>query len=201
MSTGPLVRRARYTEVGTIAALVAEAGHALPIAAWLIPDQPRRAAILTEAARIWVEHSLFFGEVHVIVDEDGLAGAAVWFHRYRPLPPPAAYEHRLAAVCGAHRERFAALGALLDDQRPEKGHQHLAFLAVTADLHGTGIATALLDHHHTRLDRYGTPAYAEAYTPAHQRLLARHGYQARPALHLPGQNTVHPMWRPGRSET
>ncbi|GAB2965993.1 hypothetical protein GCM10027280_63220 [Micromonospora polyrhachis] len=201
MTNLPVVRRARYAEVGVIAALVAESGHTLPITAWLVPDELGRCAILIEAVRIWVEHALFFGEIDVICDEDGLAGAAVWFHRYRPIPPPTAYEARLAAACGGHGEQITTLGALLDGQRPEKAHQHLAFLAVTADLHGTGIATRLLDHHHRRLDQYGTPAYTEAYTDGHQKLLTRHGYQPRPALHLSRYNSIQPMWRPGSSET
>ncbi|MGW0433670.1 N-acetyltransferase [Micromonospora sp. NPDC003197] len=201
MTNLPVVRRARYAELGTIAALVGESGYALPIAAWLVPNELGRGAVLTDAARIWVEHALFFGEIDVISDEDGLAAAAVWFHRYRPVPPPTAYEARLTAACGENAERITALSALLDNQRPEKGHQHLAFLAVTADLHGTGMATALLAHHHTQLDRYGTPAYTEAYSTGHEKLLTRHGYQPRPALHLPDRNIVHPMWRASRTAT
>jgi len=193
----PVIRRARYAEVATIAALVTHTAHDLPLAEWLVPDQQQRPTVLTEAVRIWVEHALFFGEIDILTNTDGPIGAAVWFHRYRQIPPPAAYEARLAAACHQHTERFTTLGQLLDGQRPEKGHEHLALLAIAPDHRGTGIATRLLDHHHTRLDRYGTPAHTEAFTTQHRDLLTHHGYQTRPPLHLTRHHTIHPMWRPG----
>lgn len=193
----PVVRRARYAEVGAIAELVAEAAYDLPLATWLVPDRRQRAAVLTEAVRIWVEHALFFGEVDVLTDANGFIGAGVWFHRYRQIPPPAAYQKRLTVACHQHIDRFTTIGQLLDGQRPEKAHEHLALLAIRPDRRGTGIAGRLLDHHHTRLDRYGTAAYAEAFTVGHRDLLIRYGYQARPPLHLPGRDAIHPMWRPG----
>ncbi|GAB2922177.1 hypothetical protein GCM10027280_06740 [Micromonospora polyrhachis] len=195
----PVVRRARYAEVATIAALVTEAAHDLPLADWLVPDQQQRPTVLAEAIRIWVEHALFFGEVDILADTDRPIGAGVWFHRYRQIPPPAAYEARLAAACSEHIERFTTLGRLLDGQRPEIGHEHLALLAIHPDHRGTGIATRLLDHHHSRIDRYGTAAYTEAFSDAHRDVLSHHGYQARPPLHLTRRHTIHPMWRPGRT--
>ncbi|MBB4959322.1 N-acetyltransferase [Micromonospora polyrhachis] len=195
----PVVRRARYAEVATVAALVTDAAHDLPLAEWLVPGPQQRPTVLTEAVRIWVEHALFFGEVDVLANADGLIGAGVWFHRYRQIPPPAAYEARLAAACHQHTERFTTLGRLLDGQRPETGHEHLALLAIAPDHRATGIAARLLDHHHSRLDRYGTAAYTEAFSDVHRDLLARHGYQARPPLHLTRHHTIHPMWRPGRT--
>ena len=52
------------------------------------------------------------------------------------------------------------------------------FLAVRPDRQNVGIGSALLDRHHSRLDRAGIPAYLEANDPRNRDLYLRHGYTA-----------------------
>jgi GNAT superfamily N-acetyltransferase len=121
----------------------------------------------------------------------------VWFHRYRPIPPPASYERRLAAACGADVDRFLSLDKIFDIHRPTENHYHLAFLAVAPEMRHTGRANALLNHHHQRLDSLEQPAYAEAASIEGRDLLAWHGYRPLQPFTLPDNGgRIYPMWRP-----
>ncbi|MGC4856665.1 N-acetyltransferase [Micromonospora sp. DT4] len=189
------IRAARWADKDTVAALIADALHDSPLAAWLTPEPGSRRQVLTGVAAIWVEHALFFGDIHLT---DDLAAATVGFHRYRPIPPPANHHRRLAEAAGAHADRFTILDELLAQRQPTEPHYHLAILAVRPDARRAGRATALLAHHRSRLDRVDLPSWTTAL-PVGERLLARHGYSARAAVTLPDGPTLHPMRRNTRS--
>ncbi|NED50938.1 hypothetical protein G3I24_08445 [Micromonospora aurantiaca] len=55
-------------------------------------------------AEIWVEHALFFGDIHVT---DDLTATTVGLHRLRPLPPSANYPHCLADAAATMRSGSA----------------------------------------------------------------------------------------------
>jgi len=191
------VVRAKWNDIDALAALATTAMRDLPIAAWLIPDPGWRPAVLTAYLRIHVEHALMFGEIDVIRDEGGgLVGAAVWLHRYRPIPPPAGYPHRLADACGEHTKRFTHLEELLAAQHPAEAHHHLAWLAVTPAAQNQGHGRALLTHHHARLDRTGIHAYTVAADERIGDWYARHGYQPRSRVPAAGDGVLHGLWRP-----
>ncbi|SCG60442.1 GNAT family N-acetyltransferase [Micromonospora humi] len=142
-------------------------------------------------AAIWVEHAMFYGDIHLTHD---LNAATVGFHRYRPIPPPANYHHRLTGAAGEHTERFETLDRLLTAGRPTEPHYHLAFLAVAPTAQRRGLGTAMLAHHRTRLDRIDLPSWTDTTTAAHT-LYTRHGYTPRPAITLPNGPTLQPMRR------
>ena len=54
--------------------------------------------MLTDVLAVWVEHAMFFGDVHLAND---LTAVIVGFHRYRPIPPPANYPTRLSEPAGS----------------------------------------------------------------------------------------------------
>jgi GNAT superfamily N-acetyltransferase len=195
--------------VGTtaISALVAGALDDDPVARWLLPDpadRPRYFAILVEQA-VWC------GEVYATADASTgrLSGAALWFASVAAMPAPADHERRVPPV--AHDEalislvapdperavvdRACELDAALDARRPLEPHHHLACLAVLPEGRGRGIADALLDRHHSRLDAAGLPAYAETGRPDDRDLYLRHGYQVRSVLELPDGPPIWTMWR------
>lgn len=185
----PPTVRARWCDRGHVTSLVADHLHTSAIGAWLVPDDDRRHSLLTAVARIWVEHALLFGDVFLLGDR---SAAAVWFHRYRPIPPPASYRQRLAAACGGHLDRFRLLDRVLEAHRPTDAHNHLAFLAVPPT---TSRASALLARSLVRMDRLALPAYVEAVTAAEVDLFTRHGYIARDPFALPDGTAARPMWR------
>lgn len=185
------IRAARWTDKDAVAALIADALHPTPLAAWLVPDPAQRHQALTDIAGIWVEHAMFFGDIHLT---DDLTAATVGFHRYRPIPPPAHYPARLTTAAGAHTGRFDLLDTLLAEKQPTEPHYHLAFLTVRPDTQHTGRGAALLAHHRARLDRVDLPSWTSV-PPDAQHLLARYGYTPQPAITLPDGPTLHPMRR------
>jgi hypothetical protein len=191
----PPTVRARWCDSAQVTGLVADYLHTSALGAWLVPDDDQRHSLLTAVSRIWVEHALLFGDVFLLRDS---SAAAVWFHRYRPIPPPASYRQRLAAACGGHLERFRLLDRVLNAHRPTDAHNHLAFLAARPATSRVSHASALLARSLVRMDRLALPAYVEAATAAEAALYARHGYTARDPFVLPDGTTVHPLWRQSR---
>ncbi|MEV5695547.1 N-acetyltransferase [Micromonospora globbae] len=191
MNPAVRIRPARWTDKDPVAALIADALHPSSLAAWLVPDLARRRQVLTEVVAIWVEHALFFGDIHLT---DDLTAAIVGFHRYRPIPPPANYRTRLAEVAGPHADRFDLLDAFLAEKQPTEPHYHLAFLAVQPHAQNAGRGTALLTHHRSRLDRIDLPAWVTVPSGGED-LLTRYGYTPRPAIALPDGPALHPMRR------
>jgi ribosomal protein S18 acetylase RimI-like enzyme len=185
------IRAARWTDKDKVAALIADALHPDPLAAWLVPETTHRHRILTEAAAIWVEHAMFYGDIHLT---DDLSATTIGFHRYRPIPPPANYHSRLLDAAGLHADRFDQLDTLLSESRPTEPHYQLAFLAVHPDARGAGRATAMLTHHRNRLDRIDLSSWTETTTSA-QTLYTRHGYTPRPPIVLPDGPVLRPMRR------
>ncbi|MFC8845564.1 MULTISPECIES: GNAT family N-acetyltransferase [unclassified Micromonospora] len=185
------IRAARWTDRQAVAALIADAVHPSPFANWLVPDAAQRRRVMTAVVAMWVEHAMFFGDVHLT---DDLTAAIVGFHRYRPIPPPANYQTRLVEAAGSHAERFTALECLIAQQQPTEPHYHLALLAVSPSWQKTGLGSALLGHHRARLDRIDLPSWTTL--PAEtERLLARYGYTLRPPLTLPNGPSLRPMRR------
>lgn len=192
----PIVR-ADASEARDIAELIAVAFHSLAVARWLVPAPARRAHILPANFRIFVDHALAQGEVQVTADR---AAAAVWFPRDGgPPPEPAAYPQRVAAACGEATERFRHLDELFDKHHPDQPHHHLAFLAVHPTQQRRGLGSALLRHHHARLDPKGAAAYLEATSPGARDLYVRHGYQTWEPFHLTDGTPIWPMWRQPRT--
>ncbi|MET7820495.1 N-acetyltransferase [Micromonospora zamorensis] len=185
------IRAARWPDRQTVAALIADALHPSPLAAWLVPDPTSRRQVLTDVLAVWVEHAMFFGDVHLA---DDLTAAIVGFHRYRPIPPPANYPTRLVKAAGSHADRFIALEGLLAQQQPTEPHYHLAFLAASPTHQQTGRGGALLAHHRARLDRIGLPSWT-AVPAAAEHLLTRYGYTPRPPLTVPDGPSLRPMRR------
>ncbi|MFD2763378.1 GNAT family N-acetyltransferase [Micromonospora eburnea] len=189
MESNARIRAARWTDKDAVAALIADALYATPLGQWLVPATRRR--VLADVLLIWVEHALFFGDVHIT---DDLTAAAVGFHRYRPIPPPANYRIRLADTAGGHAGRFDLLESRLSARQPTEPHYHLAVFAVHPDAQKAGRGAALLTHHRARIDRVDLPSWTTTFTDG-QQLLARYGYTPRPAITLPDGPTLHPMRR------
>ncbi|MFU8875417.1 hypothetical protein [Micromonospora sp. SL4-19] len=183
--------RARWGDIGRIVDLVTAALSPTDLGAWLVPDERRRHAILAAVARIWTEHALLFGDAFLLAD--GTA-ATVWFHRYRPIPPPARYADRLALAAGELQDRFLRFDQALNARRPTEAHNHLALLAAPGPA-GPRRAAAILAGAQRWMDTLCLPTYAEAFTDADRELFRRHGYSHRDAFPVGDDATTHSMWR------
>ncbi|MGQ5262096.1 hypothetical protein ACTWLT_15215 [Micromonospora sp. ZYX-F-536] len=188
----PPTVRARWCDRGQVSSLVADSLHNAAIGAWLVPEHDQRRDVLTAVAHIWVEHALLFGEAYLLADR---SAAAVWLHRYRPIPPPTSYRQRLAAACGDHLDRFRCLDRILKVHRPAEAHNHLAFLAVPPAAGCVTRTSGLLASCLVRMDRLALPSYAEAMTAAETAIYVRHGYNARELFLLPDGTPVHQLSR------
>ncbi|WP_346535609.1 GNAT family N-acetyltransferase [Micromonospora sp. DPT] len=189
----PRIRPARWADKHAVAALTADALHTQPLGAWLVPDEHHRRRILTDVLEIWVEHALFFGEVHVT---DNLTAATVTFHRYRPIPPTSRLPATPPRRRRAQHEPLRPAEAYLHSGRPCTPHCHLATLPVSPAHQRQGLGDALLAYHRQRLDRIGLPAMAEV-PPASRRLFSRNGYVPQTEVILPGGIRLQPMTSPG----
>ncbi|MEV4481945.1 hypothetical protein [Micromonospora coxensis] len=192
MISSPPVVRARWRDVDLIVELVTATVTPTVVAAWLVPDERRRRDVLTDVARLWVEHALLFGDAFLLA---GGTAATVWFHHYRPIPAPVRYERRLADACAGQVDRFLLLDRALATHRPTQPHNHLAFLAVPPGPRRADRAEAVLVGSQRRMDTLGLPTYAETWTGAHRDLHLRHGYQPRGDFPLGNGLLVHPTWR------
>ncbi|HEY9472749.1 MAG TPA: GNAT family N-acetyltransferase [Mycobacteriales bacterium] len=180
---------------GTVSRVIAEAFAELAVVGWLVPDAAARDCVLSADFRIFVDHAFEYGEVHATPDLDAVA---LWFPLDGdPLPEPNDYHRRLTDAVGEWIDRFSLLDKLFEANHPTEPHHHLAFLAVRPDRQGNGLGSALLRHHHARLDHDGMPAYLEASSPGSRDLYLRHGYQLRgEPFTVPGGTPFWPMWRP-----
>ena len=188
--TQPVVR-ARWCDIGRIADLVTETLAPTGLGAWLVPDERRRPTILAAVAQIWIEHALLFGDAFLLPNG---SAATVWFHRYRPIPPPTRYADRLTEACGAHLDRFLRLDQALAARRPTEAHNHLALLAAPGPTE-SGHARAALAGAQQWMDTLGLPTYAEVFTDDDRIMFRHHKYTYRDAVPLDEHTTAHSLWR------
>ncbi|MFI8806815.1 GNAT family N-acetyltransferase [Micromonospora chalcea] len=183
MHVVPRIRAARWADKEPVAALIADALHAGPLAQWLVPDPTCRRRTLADVAVIWVEHAMFFGDIQIT---DDLSAAAMGFHRYRSIPPPSNYRSRLADAAGPHARQFELLDHILTQVRPTEPHYHLAVLAVLPAAQRRGIGAAMLTHHESRLDSIDMPSWTETTPNSQDRV---------PPVRLPPEARAHPARR------
>ncbi|HEX4702175.1 MAG TPA: GNAT family N-acetyltransferase [Pseudonocardiaceae bacterium] len=192
MSTLPGIVDAGPHDAELAADIISDAFEALDAATWLVADPGQRRDVLARDMLIWTEHALTYGMVNLA---DDLSAVAVWFPVVEPIPMPADYEERLDKACGEWADRFRALDTTFEANHPHgEAHHHLAFLAVRPGYQGSGVGTALLNHHH---ERYADmPAYLEASSLGSRRLYLRHGYTDAGEFRLPDGPPLWSMWRP-----
>jgi len=196
--TEPTVRPARAGEIPALGHLIAVSFNHLDPNVYLVPPPADRIpvhagffALLTEVA---AEH----GRVDVVDGAGGPVATAVWFDYTHPVPEPADFGERLAAVAGPYRAHFDALGELFATHHPREPHWHLSFLAVHPSRQGGGLGSTLMRRTHAELDRAGLPAYLEATNDDNIRLYRRAGYREMDPfeINLPDGAPFFRMWRP-----
>ncbi|MEU5872134.1 GNAT family N-acetyltransferase [Glycomyces sp. NPDC047369] len=174
------------SDAGGLVGVLAAAFAADPLAAWLFPDEGRRAAYQEGFHRSLLGHP--GAEAYAAGDE----GASIWLRLDAG--------ERLGtgdAPPGGPLARLFALGAALDARHPvDRPHVYLAVMGVVPASQGRGIGSALLRHGLALADRDGLPAYLEASSPGSRALYLRHGFaDLGGPVRVEGAPPVHPMRR------
>lgn len=191
-TTTALVRTATPSDVGALAATIAEAFQDDPVMSWCYPDAVERAGILQEGFRVILDVAVPLGGVETVEDE--VAGS-IWF------PPGAQFDADLMAAdlveaSGAYAERVLTLLGLMEEHHPEdEHHQYLMVLGTRTAWQSKGLGSALLRSVLTACDRDGTPAYLEATSERNRSLYERHGFEVTETVHLPDGPAFWCMWR------
>ena len=192
------VRKARGDEGATVAAALARAFYDDPAAAWVIPDDARRHALLERAFALFYERIWRAQEASYTTAQG--VGAAVWElpgqwklgigAQLRLFP-------RLARTYGRHLPRLIQAITALERDHPEEPHYYLPFVGVVPEWQGRGLGAALLRPMLDRCDAEGLPAYLEASSPRNRGLYERHGFAVTEEFRL-GKGSP-PLWRMWRA--
>jgi len=194
----PTIRAALATEIAAVGELIAVSFNHLGPNLYLVPPLVDRVPVLADFFALFTEVAAEYGRVDVIDGADGPVATAVWIDYTHPVPEPADFDKRLAALAGPYRAHFDALGELFATHHPHEPHWHLSFLAVHPSRQGTGLGSALMGRTHAELDRAGLPAYLEATNDDNIRLYRRSGYRDMDPfeINLPDGTPFFRMWRP-----
>ncbi|MFI1996077.1 GNAT family N-acetyltransferase [Actinoplanes sp. NPDC020271] len=186
--TATSIRRATTGDLATIAGILAAAFQDGDLADWLIPDPGLRRRAYPPYFAMLTDHALTHGHVDLLGEE----ACAVWYDT-TPAPPIEDYDQRLAVITGPALHRFQTLDQAMHAHHDREPHTYLAFLAALPGRQSHGHGSALLRHHHARLDQ---PAYLEATGPRNSALYARHGYRRLEAYRLTEDGPhLYPMLR------
>lgn len=191
-SDSPGIRLAVASDVEPLTTTLVAAFRATPDAVWLIPDPTHRDRIYPQLTAARLAPAINAGHVHTTDDRTAVA---IWEPPLTPTPDPGEDDQHLPAVCGRYADRFHTLAGLLAQARPATPHHHLHYLAVHPTVQRQGLGSALLRHHHTRLDTHGEPAALIAVSPESRNLYLRHHYTTTDTIQLPDGPTLWVMWR------
>lgn len=115
------------------------------------------------------------------------------------LPPgeAARLRPRLLEILGGCAPRVAEWFSVWSERDPAAPHWHLGPVAVTEELQGRGIGSALLQRFCEHVDAAGEPAYLETDLRDNVRLYERFGFRVREEIEIFGVSN-HFMWRAAR---
>jgi ribosomal protein S18 acetylase RimI-like enzyme len=187
------VRAGQLGEHAIVTAILTAALGDTPFMAWLMPGPDQRRRTPSVYLGFHTQYALAHGLVDVVDD----VAVALWVPYTGPVAAQEAYAEAIPEVGAETLARQAALDRELLTTHPLWPHHHLQFVAVRPGAQGRGLGTALLEHHHARLDRDGLPAYVEAKDPRVRALYQRLGYTDldKPVSVGSGDLTVWPMVR------
>lgn len=138
-----------------------------------------------------------FREGTVDQDVEGL-GAALWFPPGVEPDGASVVNHLSISIPG---KRLAPLAIGMEMQgalHPGEPHWYLPWMGVVPEAQGMGIGASLLRDGLARADADGMPVYTEATTRRAAAFYARHGFETRATVDLPGYPEIITMWRPAR---
>jgi len=198
------IRKATDDDVEQLAEVSARAFERDPLTEWLVEDpsntlQVERQMFLAEW-RISKQYDLIF------TDSDR-QGVAVW----KPPGASVTIGNRIRQVWSLvgsiklSRRTLAKIRLFVDVEKahPKEPHYYLSLLAVTPDMQGKGLGSALMQPILELCDREGIHAYLETETESNVGFYSRKGFTVRQEIITSdGKSKVWTMWRePKMSDT
>jgi ribosomal protein S18 acetylase RimI-like enzyme len=138
-----------------------------------------------------------FKEGTVDQDVQGVA-AALWFPPEVEPDGDAILNHLNVSI---PKKRLAPLAIGMEMQgalHPEEPHWYLPWMGVVPEAQGMGIGAALLRDGLARADAERMPVYTEVTNRRAAVFYARHGFETKSTIDLPGYPEIVTMWRPAR---
>jgi len=200
-------RALRRGELGAAAQMCARAFRTAPHVKHFFPDRHRRDVDAAALFRMRIRYGLRFGEVHV--SSPKLEGIAVWIPSehatmtmWKQIRSGGIGLFRtVGAEAVARMTRVAEHNDRLRAQQMPGIHSFLAILAVDPEHQHRGHATRLLNAMLDRLDRTGTPCYAETTEQTLHPFYGRLGFEPQDGSTVSGTSlTVWPMVRCPRTK-
>jgi GNAT superfamily N-acetyltransferase len=191
---------ARPADIDTLAEMLAKAFHNDALTRWITPDDDRRAQILPEFFRVFLEISVGYEAVYT----NSRLDAALLF-----LPPGAWHEvegrgvelsQRFAAILGDEVEMMATISGLQALHHPMgRAHYYVSFAGVDPDHQRHGAMSVLVDALLARADAEQMACYTEASSAGGTWAALRNGFvEVGVKIAIPGGPTLRPMWREPR---
>lgn len=169
-----------------------------PVWSWLVP--PKAWSRLAPRWFALVAGQQLRGHGEVLVDGDGL-GAAIWASpgHWETKPTDVVRMAPIAArMFGTGLVRALRTLSFMEKHHPAEPHWYLSLLGTAPAAQGRGIGSALVTDITRRCDENGIPAYLESSKESNIAFYARHGFEVREQVSLPGGPPVWPMWREPR---
>lgn len=193
----PDVCRAAPSDLPAAGRALAAAFADDPVWSWLVPQRAwdRHAPRWFESV---ARQQLARGEV--LIDTDG-HGAAIWASpgNWESKPLDVVKMTPIAVrLFGTGIARALRTLSFMEKHHPEAPHWYLSLLGTTPAAQGKGIGSALVVDVTRRCDSDGIPAYLESSKESNIAFYARHGFEVRDRVDLPGGPPVWPMWRDPR---
>lgn len=190
------IRRATRDDLRQVCITAMRSFHDDPVMRWLVPDdEDYYVEPLGDVFRGAVTGWLDFDEVWCT---DDVAAIAAWIPPGRPEsttePDPP-----LAPPPPDRVERFAAVGAVMNENTPPEPHWYLQLLGTHPDWQRRGLGAALMEVMFERADTEGLPCYLETETERNVVYYRRHGFEVRSEWDVPmGGPHMWGMLRPVR---
>jgi ribosomal protein S18 acetylase RimI-like enzyme len=190
------VRRARPEDVPALAASLARAFFADPVAGYLFPDPDHRREALPRFFTLQLAHNyLARGEVYTT---DARIAASLWMPpRARPPRLRDRFAHLLfAPTLGDRLATTRHLTQLLESHHPVVPHYYLGTIGTDPDYQSRGIASALLAPVLERCDVESLPAYLECSREENVAFYEHRGFDVQQQLAAPDEGPLlWLMWR------